>query len=149
MKSLFVSVALAGFDAADLACLTGTFSSLECPLGPASNWKILPGITTPSFQKDLEQNRVAMALCDQDRQPGAWKQLLDRFATLSRPPLLIVTSRLADDRLWAEALNLGAWDVLAKPFAVEEVSRIATIACIHWHRRPMASPPTTLLHSAA
>jgi CheY-like chemotaxis protein len=38
------------------------------------------------------------------------------------PPMLIVTSRLADDYLWAEALNLGAYDVLAKPFDASEVS---------------------------
>ena len=31
-------------------------------------------------------------------------------------PLVIVASHLADDQLWAEALNLGAHDVLAKPF---------------------------------
>jgi hypothetical protein len=39
-----------------------------------------------------------------------------------------VTSRLADERLWAEALNLGAWDVLAKPFDADEVIRIGKIA---------------------
>jgi DNA-binding response OmpR family regulator len=42
-------------------------------------------------------------------------------ATLTDPPLLIVSSRLADEHLWAEALNLGVFDVLAKPFQSEEV----------------------------
>jgi len=35
-----------------------------------------------------------------------------------------VTSRLADERLWAEALNLGAYDVLAKPFDSTEAMRV-------------------------
>jgi DNA-binding response OmpR family regulator len=48
--------------------------------------------------------------------------------------MLIVTSRLADDRLWAEALNLGAYDVIAKPFEASEVVRIAGLACAHWNQ---------------
>ena len=47
-------------------------------------------------------------------------------------PLLIVTARLADERLWAEALNLGAQDVLATPFDATEVIRIVGIAQQRW-----------------
>jgi DNA-binding response OmpR family regulator len=61
--------------------------------------------------------------------------MLDHLTLLPDPPLLIVTSRLADERLWAEALNLGAWDVLAKPFDADEVIRIIGIACQHWEDR--------------
>jgi FixJ family two-component response regulator len=46
--------------------------------------------------------------------------------------MLIVTSRLADEHLWAEALNLGAYDVLAKPFDQEEVIRVLSSA---WLRK--------------
>ena len=41
----------------------------------------------------------------------------------------------APERLWAEALNLGAWDVLAKPFEADEVIRIVSIAGQHWEDR--------------
>jgi DNA-binding response OmpR family regulator len=37
------------------------------------------------------------------------------------PPALIVADHLADERLWVEVLNLGAHDLLAKPFDVKEV----------------------------
>jgi DNA-binding response OmpR family regulator len=47
----------------------------------------------------------------------------------------MVTSRLADERLWAEALNLGAYDVLAKPFDGREVIRILSLAWQHWQDR--------------
>jgi FixJ family two-component response regulator len=43
-----------------------------------------------------------------------------------------VTSRLADEYLWAEALNLGAYDVLAKPFDTSEVMRVVASAWRHW-----------------
>jgi len=46
---------------------------------------------------------------------------------------LIVTSRLADECLWAEALNIGAYDVLAKPFDRNEVRRSESLACLHWN----------------
>jgi DNA-binding response OmpR family regulator len=45
---------------------------------------------------------------------------------------LIVTSRLADERLWVEALNLGAFDVLAKPFDQKELVRSVSLAWLHW-----------------
>ena len=61
--------------------------------------------------------------------------MLDEISLLPDPPLFIVTSRLADERLWAEALNLGAWDVLAKPYDTDEVIRIVSVARQHWQDR--------------
>ena len=46
-----------------------------------------------------------------------------------------MTSRLADDRLWSEALNLGAYDVLAKPYDPDEVLRVLDLAWIRWVER--------------
>jgi DNA-binding response OmpR family regulator len=43
-----------------------------------------------------------------------------------------VTSRLADDRLWAEVLNIGGYDVLAKPFVPAEVFRTISLAWLNW-----------------
>jgi hypothetical protein len=39
-----------------------------------------------------------------------------------------VSSRVADDRLWAEVLNLGGYDLLTNPFAPAEVSRVVDLA---------------------
>ena len=55
--------------------------------------------------------------------------MLEHISLFPDPPLLIVTSGLADARLWAEALNLGTYDVLAKPFDATEVIRIVRLAC--------------------
>jgi FixJ family two-component response regulator len=64
--------------------------------------------------------------------PGSWKDVLDQVTILPDPPSLIVTSRLADERLWAEALNLGAYDVLAKPYDRTEVMRVVSGAWRAW-----------------
>jgi CheY-like chemotaxis protein len=60
---------------------------------------------------------------------GDWRSLLDCLAQSDAAPRLIVASRLADDALWAEVLNLGGFDVLAKPFDTEEVSRVLGSVC--------------------
>jgi len=58
--------------------------------------------------------------------------VLEQLRLLPDPPFVVVTSRLADERLWAEALNRGAYDVLAKPFDGTEVIRTISSAWLHW-----------------
>jgi DNA-binding response OmpR family regulator len=71
----------------------------------------------------LKKQPVALVICESELGEHTWKKVLKEIHNLPYPPLLIVTSRLADDYLWAEALNLGAYDVLAKPFDPMEVTR--------------------------
>jgi DNA-binding response OmpR family regulator len=85
--------------------------------------------------KTLRKAKVPVVVCESDLQPGTWKEVLEELRTLPDPPYLIVTSRVADERLWAEALNLGAYDVLAKPFDGMEVTRIVNMAWLRWKSR--------------
>ncbi len=80
----------------------------------------------------VRKARIPIVLCDTD---SNWRRLLDEFRELPESPYVIVTSRLADDRLWSEALNLGAYDVLAKPFERSEVVRVLTMAWMRWNAR--------------
>ncbi len=59
--------------------------------------------------------------------------MLDHIRNLSSSPSLIVTSTLADERLWTEAMNLGAWDVLAKPFDRTDVIRTVKTGWQNWY----------------
>jgi len=52
---------------------------------------------------------------------GGWKDVLEQVRDLPFPPSLVVTSRLADEHLWAEVLNWGGHDVLAQPLRQSEV----------------------------
>jgi len=80
----------------------------------------------------LEEQPVPIVICERDLGAHTWKHVLDNIADLPNPPLLIVASRLADEYLWAEALNLGAYDVLAKPFDGDEVVRTVDAARRRW-----------------
>jgi len=96
----------------------------------------------------LELHEIAVVLCEQDVMPGTWKNMLGSTNRLPNAPSLIVTSRLADDRLWVEALNLGAWDVLGKPFDRSEVIRSVKSAWQHWHHRnQMAAMPAKTMEA--
>ena len=100
-----------------------------------SGWTVIASATVASALSVLREMPIPIVICDCDIWSGTWREMLDHIAFLPDPPLLIVTSRLADERLWAEALNLGAWDVLAKPFDVDEVVRIVGVAWQHWQDR--------------
>ena len=72
--------------------------------------------------------RPNVVICEQNLPDGTWQDLLGDLQSLSRPPMLIVCSLLADDRLWAEVLNIGGYDVLMKPFQAIEVARVVRMA---------------------
>ena len=64
--------------------------------------------------------------------PGGWKILLQDVQTRTHPPAVIVVAHVGDERLWAEVLNLGCYDVLAKPLDRAEVDYVISAACRHW-----------------
>jgi len=119
----------------DHAFLEGILQCSQCDLRPTCQWQLSACPTLASAQAALRKVRVPVVVCESDLQPGTWKEVLEELHTLPDPPLLIVTSRFADERLWAEALNLGAYDVLAQPFDGMEVTRIVSMAWLRWKGR--------------
>lgn len=97
-----------------------------------SNWVLYHADPLASALAILHEHEIGVVLCERDLRPGSWVDLLDRLRLLPVAPPLIVTSRHADDKLWAEALNLGAYDVLAKPFDQRELVRTVSMAWLHW-----------------
>jgi CheY-like chemotaxis protein len=107
---------------------------------PSSKWSVHKAHTLLSAVEQLRGRRlIGVVLCERDLLPGSWKDLLDYIRRMGDPPLLIVASRLADEQLWAEALNLGAYDVLSEPFDATEVTRILSLTWLRW--RATAAPP--------
>ena len=100
-----------------------------------SGWTVVAKSTVGSALSLLQEIPIPIVICDCDISSGTWREMLDHLSLLPYPPQLIVASRLADERLWAEALNLGAWDVLAKPFDADEVIRIVDVARQRWQGR--------------
>jgi DNA-binding NtrC family response regulator len=100
-----------------------------------STWKLYRADRLQCALAVLREHEVGVILSENHLPPHSWTDMLDVIHHLEDAPEVIVTSRLADDRLWAEALNLGAYDVLAKPFNQDEVLRSVSLAWLNWHRR--------------
>jgi DNA-binding response OmpR family regulator len=76
----------------------------------------------------IRRYQPSVVLCEQFLPDGTWRDVFDDLQDAPRPPMLIVCSLLADDRLWAEVLNIGGFDVLMKPFYSNEVTRVVHMA---------------------
>jgi CheY-like chemotaxis protein len=119
----------------DHAVLEQTFRESSLTLYPNCRLTLQRSRTLASALAALRKHRIPVVLCDRDGQPEAWREILQAGKELSAPPCVIVTSRLADDRLWAELLNDGAFDLLSKPFNKADVIRIVHLAWVHWKNR--------------
>jgi DNA-binding NtrC family response regulator len=98
-----------------------------------STWMLFTTRNLRSALPLLQERDISVVICERDLLPGHYSDVLEQVNVLRNPPSLIVASRLADDRLWAEALNLGAWDVLTKPFVRSEVLRSVKSGWQHWY----------------
>jgi DNA-binding NtrC family response regulator len=102
-------------------------------LRPAG-WAVDTARTCAEALRSLAIEPAPVVIVERCLPDGTWKTLLNRLMRMEFPPKLIVTSRLADERLWAEVLNLGGYDVLAQPFCATEALRCFNSACRHWHQ---------------
>ncbi len=101
--------------------------------------KVVRASTLSSGLRLLRERSFATVVCSDEARPGSWRDVVQMLVDHPAPPNLIVTSRLADESMWAEALNLGAFDMLVKPFDLNEVRRVIAAACDLWsRRRPVA-----------
>jgi DNA-binding NtrC family response regulator len=100
-----------------------------------SKWELHRADCLTSARTILRRREIGVVICERDLSPGTWVDMLKELELFPNAPSLIVTSRLADDRLWAEALNLGAYDVLAKPFERMELVRSVSSAWLHWYHK--------------
>ncbi len=71
----------------------------------------------------LETGNFQVVVTEANLEDGTWLDLLELTRSLGTE--LVVTNPWADDRFWAEAINLGAYDLLAQPFQRGEVRRLS------------------------
>jgi len=94
----------------------------------------------------MRQTRAKLRQCDysviltEARLPdGSWLDVLRVARQHSGGMEVIVTDPHADARLWSEALNLGAYDLVSQPFYEPEVRRILYYACSRTSREQSAA----------
>jgi DNA-binding NtrC family response regulator len=133
-------LAVTPFDS-DLQALSRIFSHTAWDLSTAKN--------VSGALETMRITPVPIVLTATTLPDGSWRDVLAASSKQIHSPLVVVSSSAADDLLWAEALNLGAYDVLAKPFRPDEVFRVIGLAWRHWADTQRARPPVRAMHCAA
>ena len=97
-----------------------------------SNWVMLEAGDTQEAISLLRKVPIGVVVCHGQHNHCGWKELLQELSYLPKPPHLVVSSKDADDSLWAEVLNLGGYDVLVRPYDPREVVRVLSLAWLNW-----------------
>ena len=119
-----VSALLVGEYESDLPLLRGVFRD--------AGWLLWEAPDRARALACLKRHPVQVVISEKDGPRWHWKKVLQDLRKLAHPPQLIVTSRTADDSLWAEVLNIGGYDVLSQPFRPDEVERVVAAAGRHF-----------------
>jgi DNA-binding NtrC family response regulator len=99
-----------------------------------SNWDIRSAESVQDALRCLSDGGTAVVLCPWEMEGGCpWKELLEATQKMTPCPRVIVTDPEADDAAWAEALNIGAYDVLSGPLEAREVFHVLSCAWHSWH----------------
>jgi len=79
----------------------------------------------------LHATKSRVLLTDVSFQRGGWEDALRMAARRPVRTALVLVSRLADERLWIDALERGAYDLILQPFHADELRRILGNAHLH------------------
>lgn len=109
------------------------------------NWDVYAALTLREARRFLRIANVGVAVAQY--RPFAdfsWRDLIGE----SPAPRVVVTDRLGDEVMWLEALNRGAYDLLAQPFKPAEVFRVLSYAWRSWYDEQLRRPGEARLHAA-
>jgi len=111
----------------DAHCLTHMLHALPMVLTHAGSLR--------QARIKLKEGRCDLILTEARLPDGNWLDVLHLARDCPRDLEVVVTDAVADAHFWAEALNLGAYDLITQPFYEPEVRRILTNACSHVSER--------------
>jgi DNA-binding NtrC family response regulator len=87
----------------------------------------------------IREGNYPVILTEANLRDGTWLDVLDLARRVTPRSEVIVTDATADARFWAEVLNMGAYDLIAQPFATGEVQRILSNACARFSSAAQAT----------
>jgi DNA-binding NtrC family response regulator len=98
-----------------------------------TNWQLRVVSGCQEGVQALANEPFPVVLCEQKLPDGSWRLLLPAIDNTQHRPKLIVCSDRVDTSLFGEVLNLGAYDLLGKPFDAGEVLQDITLAWQSWN----------------
>ncbi len=101
------------------------FVALQDIVVPKHRGPLRRGTTLVEARQLVNRELIDIVITEVDLADNhGWRDVLDTIESAGALQPLIVVSRLADEFLWAEVLNLGGFDVLSEPFEEEDVVRV-------------------------
>ena len=122
-REAVIGLAISPFDE-DLSFLQGIFQD--------AGWKLLMANTKKQAVAELKREQITVVICERHLIDGNWKDVLSALAAILNPPRLVVVSRLADDALWTEVVNMGGFDLISAPLREVEVVHALGSAVLDW-----------------
>lgn len=133
------------------ALLVGTYETdrpLVHDIFRNRKWRLFEAGDRSRALECLEKNPVEVVVAESQVPDWNWRRILTDLRRFNPVPQLVVTSRMADDYLWAEVLNVGGYDVLAQPLDREEVERVVASARRHFNVAPAKASRAITLSAA-
>ena len=81
---------------------------------------------------------TGVILCESALPDGTWRDVVAAVGSAPDAPRVIVMSRAADDALWSDVLEGGAYDLMPFPCDARELFRSVTFAWNRWSARQHA-----------
>jgi DNA-binding response OmpR family regulator len=100
------------------------------------HWTVSIASSCTEACSTVRENNTAVVVCQSNLPDGTWRDMLCQCLNFEVPPRVIVLSRLVDHSFWAEVLNLGGYDLLAKPLDAKEVLRVVSMASRYRRHTP-------------
>jgi len=106
--------------------LTASFRALEIAptLLDSAQIRIHLSTTLEDAKGRLQATRSQILLTDVTFEKGSWEDALRMAGRLPLRTVVVLAAHVADERLWLDALERGAYDLIFKPFRAEEARRI-------------------------
>jgi DNA-binding NtrC family response regulator len=88
-----------------------------------------------------EQGKYDLAFVDSELPDGSWRDVLEFIVASKTGCEMVVCSRCGDERLWAEVIQCGAFDLVPEPLEQQEILRIirSALDCHYMQRFGHAS----------
>jgi len=100
-----------------------------------SHWHLVTAYSWLEAVERLGKDAYLAVFCEYAWANRTWRDLLHKVSTSQGLPILVVMSRSADEDLWANVIELGAYDLLEKPLNVRDVLDVLMSAC-HYRTGP-------------
>ena len=103
-----------------------------------TRWQLIESGLIRDAAQIVRRHASLVVLCDAVLPDGGWRELLSHSSCAPQPPPVIVAAGQADEQLWLDVLNGGAYNLVAKPLEDQELYETVSRAWLHRRSRTLS-----------